>query len=105
MSFYKALKILYMSHTVFIKAILMQSGYCCYCELDNFLIMFSSAVCTYACIFMIIHKNIKAVEFLFLFFAFVHVCVYTCVLFCFYIDSYTLKRNVISFDLLCICFI
>lgn len=81
MSFYKALYISYMSHTDFIKAIPMPSVYCCYCELDNFLIIFSNVVCRNVYIFMIIHKNIKVVEFLFLFLPlFMYVC--SCV-FCF----------------------
>lgn len=95
MSFYKALYSLYMSHTAFFKG--YTDAVCVllvFFILFNFFIIFSNSVCMNVYIF---YKNMKAVEFLFLIFTFVHVCVCMCVLFYFYRDSYTLKRNFISF--------
>ena len=63
------------SHSIFHRAILTYFVPCCYCELDDFAIVFPNSVCTCMHLFMIIHKHIQAVEFLFsLIFCFVHVC-------------------------------
>ena len=91
------------SHSIFHRAVLTYFVPCCYCELDDFAIVFPNSVCTYMHLFMIIHKHIQAVESLFsLIFCFVHVCM--CVHVYFIVTQTVTCREEISFYLLCICF-
>ena len=83
--------------------------HCCYCDLDDFAIVFPNSVYMYMHLFMIIHKHIQAVEFLFsLIFSFVHVCMYVHVYFVLFLHRQLHVGKKFSFFLITmhlLCFI
>ena len=83
--------------------------HCCYCDLDDFAIVFPNSVYMYMHLFMIIHKHIQAVEFLFsLIFCFVHVCMYVHVYFVLFLHRQLHVGKKFSFFLITmhlLCFI
>lgn len=101
-SLYVLLKIILFFH----RAILTYFAHCCYCLLDDFAIVFPNSVCMYIHLFMIIHKRIQAVEFLFsLIFCFAHVCMCVHVYFVLFLRrQLRVGKKFLSFYLLCVRF-
>ena len=101
-SLYVLLKIILFFH----RAILTYFAHCYYCQLDDFAIVFPNSVCMYIHLFMIIHKRIQAVEFLFsLIFCFAHVCMCVHVYFVLFLRrQLRVGKKFLSFYLLCVRF-